>query len=135
MALTNPAMAAYAFSGLAQTSVYVPDGSLLLFQQPNRIAPPGASTMALLTAQSLLSGVDFKGAVPAEVGVYATLAVGDPRAVLFDWANASGTGRTFYWGHTGSPADLSIEGWGCLINAVDLLLSEKTVVVTPVPAR
>jgi hypothetical protein len=122
--------------------LYIPDGSLLLFQSPYSIAPLGGSYQVMCQDDQPFSGIDVE-VRPASVTAYAVLSDTTQNSlVLFDVEATSQSMQpvhNLYWGYEGDPDRLSSRGRQCVTNLITYLagsassvpaVSERTIPVS-----
>jgi hypothetical protein len=131
------------FNGLNFTrdfrrDLYIPDGSIPLFQSPYQIAPSGPSTQVMCQDDQSFAGIDL-GVRPASVATYAALSATDnPNSyALLEAVTTSQLQQAVhnvYWGYEGDPDRLSGLGRGCVSNIIIYLMGAK-VSVPAAPVR
>jgi hypothetical protein len=112
--------------------LYIPEGSLSLFQTPYPIAPSGPSTQQMCVTDQYFAGIDIgDGALPASVTTYAALSETDhPNSYALLKVEVATqlqqTVQNVYWGYEGYPEQLTSVGSACVTNVVVYLMSLKT---------
>ena len=110
----------------SQRSIFVPDGTLPLFQTPYTIAPAGAATIEIVQSNQFFRGLDVAAqSKPDYVTVYAALSSTNPDSyVLLGVASATAESPppVLYWGYEGDPGQLTKQGTECVLNLFHYLM-------------
>jgi hypothetical protein len=111
--------------------LFIPDGSLPIFQAPYLIAPVGSDIVTMSQSDQWFTGIDIGTdlkPVYVKVTFYASLSVSTPESFALLDAQSLGTPypvHNFYWGYEGDPVELTDAGRQCVVNILNLLVAEK----------
>ena len=105
--------------------LFIPDGSLSLFQAPHQIAPAGPSVQVMCETDQVFGGIRMDEIVlPSSVATYAALSQtsADSYALLsLEVTVLLRTTYNFYWGYEGAPEVLTDVGRQCVANLISFL--------------
>jgi len=109
----------------SRRDLYIPDGSLSLFQAPHQIAPAGPSVQVMCEPDQVFGGIRVEEIVlPSSVATYAALSQtsADSYALLsLEVTVLLRTTYNFYWGYEGAPELLTDVGRQCVANLISNL--------------
>lgn len=108
--------------------LFIPDGSLSLFQSPHQIAPQGPSVQAMCVTDQVFGGIQMDDIVlPSSVTTLAALSQTSADSYALLALEATVLFRTtynFYWGYEGNPDLLTDVGRQCVANLISYLAGQ-----------
>jgi hypothetical protein len=116
----------YTIARELRQTVYIPDGTLPVFQAPNSVAPQGPATIDVCNSDQPFRGIDVNGIIlPSFLSLYAARSEENPESFILLGAESTvdqAAVQNLYWGFEGDPAELSSLGEDCVLNLVHFLL-------------